>query len=247
MSMMASQELPTKPSQSDAIKRRYPSSLRKIGRVAQSLYLQRIKGYDVPDMPHFDSESTPYFIQKLSAATLYLEYGAGGSSILASKMGKNFVSVDSDSYFIASVKAKITRLEPTPSSGHGLFIHANLGLTEAWGVPVWTRPTKKRLTAWRSYFTAPWVDNAERFHPDLILVDGRFRVACALTSILHVTGNSDWELLVDDYEGRPHYTIIEQYANLEKMVGRMAVFTPKKDVDLDALQRSLDAYASDWR
>jgi hypothetical protein len=64
---------------------------------------------------------------------------------------------------------------------------------------------------------------------------------------LHVTGNSDWELLVDDYEGRPHYTIIEQYANLEKMVGRMAVFTPKKDVDLDALQRSLDAYASDWR
>jgi hypothetical protein len=31
------------------------------------------------------------------------------------------------------------------------------------------------------------------------------------------------------------------------MVGRMAVFKPKSDVDLDGLHRSLSAYESDWR
>lgn len=245
--MMASPELTTQPAQSDIPKRLCPSSLRKLGRVAQALYLQRVKGYDVPDMPHFDSDSTPYFIDKLSAATLYLEYGAGGSSILASKMGKRFVSVDSDPYFIKSVKAKIAQLGVPSSGAHGTFIHANLGLTEAWGVPVWTSPTKTRLASWRSYFTAPWVDAPERFRPDLILVDGRFRVACALTSILHLADTPNWELLVDDYLGRPHYTVIEEFARLEKMVGRMAVFKPKAGVDLDALRKNIEVYGSDWR
>lgn len=242
--MKASKELTTQPAQGDITKRLCPSGLRKIGRVAQSLYLQRVKGYKVPDMPHFDSDSTPYFIERLSAATLYLEYGAGGSSILASKMGKRFVSVDSDPYFISSVKAKIAQMGGTSS---GTFIHANLGLTEAWGVPVWTRPTTKRLASWRSYFMAPWVDARERFRPDLILVDGRFRVACALTSILHLADTPHWEILVDDYVGRHHYTVIEEFARLEKMVGRMAVFKPKDGIDLDALQRNIEVYASDWR
>ncbi len=198
-------------------------------------------------MPHFDSDSTPYFIERLAAANLYLEYGSGGSSVLASKMGKRFVSVDSDPYFIRSVKAKIARSEtPVPCLQH-TFIHANLGLTEAWGVPVWTRPTTKRLASWRFYFTAPWEATQERFCPDLILVDGRFRVACALTTILHMADTKGWEILVDDYVGRPHYTVIEEFANLERTIGRMAIFKPKDGVNLDALLKSIEIHASDWR
>jgi len=151
--MIASKELDKRPTELNASKRPFPTSLRKMGRLAQALYLQRIKGYQVPSMPHFDSDSTPYFVERLSAATLYLEYGSGGSSILASQLGKKFVSVDSDPYFIESVEKKIAKLGIAPS---GTFVHANLGLTEAWGVPVCTRPTVKRLASWRSYFTAPW-------------------------------------------------------------------------------------------
>jgi len=195
-------------------------------------------------MPHFDSDSTPYFIERLSAATLYLEYGSGGSSILASQLGKKFVSVDSDPYFIESVEKKIAKLGVTSC---GTFIHANLGLTEAWGAPVCTRPTVKRLASWKSYFTAPWNELSERFSPDLILVDGRFRVACALTTILNLAQKDRWELLVDDYHGRPHYRAIEEFANLERMVGRMAVFKPKASIDLEALNKSLRVYAGDWR
>jgi len=88
---------------------------------------------------------------------------------------------------------------------------------------------------------------SERFTPDLILVDGRFRVACALTTILNLAQDDRWELLVDDYRGRSHYTAIEKFANLERMVGRMAVFKPKANIDLDALSTSLAAHAGDWR
>lgn len=237
---------------SDRPKRRLPASLRKIGRLMHTLYLQRIKGFKVPDTPHFDGDSTPYFVERLSVAKLYLEYGTGGSSVLASKMGKSIVSVDSDPFFLEAVKEKIGITVDGKGDATQTFIYIDIGLTERWGVPVCTRPTPRRLAAWRSYFTAPWSGAGGngvggRFLPDLILVDGRFRVACALTTILNLSDQRNWEILFDDYLGRSHYAIVEEFASLERMVGRMAVFKPKERIDVDSLRRTLEAYASDWR
>ncbi len=53
-------------------------------------------------------------------------------------------------------------------------------------------------------------------------------------------------LLVDDYADRPHYRIIERFAQLERMVGRMAVFrfVPAAGPELEA---ELERHYSDWR
>ena len=162
-------------------------------------------------------------------------------------MGKSFVSVDSDPYFLRAVQKKILDLDLGLDCGgaNRHFKYINIGLTERWGVPVSTRLTPRRLAAWRAYFSAPWQQGD--FQPDLILVDGRFRVACALTTILHLADNSSWTILFDDYQGRPHYAVVEQFASLEAMVGRMAVFTPKQGIDLNALRECLEQHASDWR
>ena len=223
-----------------------PAPIRRWGRIAHSLYLQRLVGFAVPSAPHFDEASTPFFTEQLKAAHAYLEFGSGGSTFLASQLGKPFATVESDRFFLESVKRKIlgsgVRLDPARQK----LVAVDIGLTESWGVPVFQKQTATRLKRWRRYFSAPW-DESWDVEPDLVLVDGRFRVACALNASINLFDRGDWTVLFDDYEGRAHYKGIEQFLSLSQMVGRMAVFKQKSGVSKEELQRALEQYAGDWR
>lgn len=50
------------------------------------LYRKRTKGFDVPDEPHFDTEATKMFVDLLKNADRYLEFGSGGSTVVAAKL-----------------------------------------------------------------------------------------------------------------------------------------------------------------
>ena len=209
-------------------------------------YAQRIKGFTIGDQPHFDPASYDYFISKLREARSYLEYGGGGSTVVAAREGKVFKTVDSDPYFLDAVKRKISSLNEPINLSNISFIHADIGLTQAWGTPVFHGRDEKRLQQWRNYPLSPW-NAGDNFSPDLVLVDGRFRVACALASIRALQGKSDWELLVDDYEERYFYKEIEKFAILTNMAGRMAIFKPREGVNLSQLNDSFELFSKDWR
>ncbi|NQW69737.1 MAG: hypothetical protein HQ457_05090 [Betaproteobacteria bacterium] len=83
--------------------------------------------------------------------------------------------------------------------------------------------------------------------PDLILIDGRFRVACALKVVKYMHNQANFSLLVDDYVDRSHYVEIERFAKLEKLVGRMAIFTQIDKIDLLELENSIISYSLDYR
>ena len=83
--------------------------------------------------------------------------------------------------------------------------------------------------------------------PDFILVDGRFRVACALNAIRRLGGARDWELWLDDYEGREHYDVVTQFAVLERMSGVTAIFKPREGVDHEALDAAIEQAVRDYR
>jgi hypothetical protein len=179
---------------------------------------QRIKPFDVSDQPHLDAESASYFISRLSDATVFLEYGAGGSTVEAARQNKQFVTVESDPFFLASVRKKV--------GNAGKLLHADIGLTGPWGTPLIKTPNPSRLKRWAKYPMAPLADDPD-FTPDLILIDGRFRVLCALTVIDRLCGR-DFELLFDDYaERRDHFRAVEQFADLTMFKGGMAIFRPK--------------------
>ena len=209
-------------------------------------YAQRIKGFTIGDQPHFDPASYNYFISKLQGARSYLEYGCGGSTVVAAREGKVFKTVDSDPYFLEAVKRKVSSLGQEVNLSNITFIHADIGLTQGWGTPVFHGRGEKRLQQWRSYPLSPW-NSGDNFSPDLVLVDGRFRVACALASIRALQGKRDWELLVDDYEERYFYKEIEKFGVLSGMAGRMAIFKPRDDVNISQLNDSFELYSSDWR
>lgn len=214
--------------------------------VARFFITQRISGYDVPRQPLFDSpESTAWFIERLNAAEVYLEYGSGGSTFLAATEKKRFFTRESDRFFLEAVKKLIASnglFDPERQS----YFHADIGLTGPWGAPiVLSNPPPSRLDRFRRYSDVPEGCLPGGYVPDLILVDGRFRAACALKLIRALHGEAGWTLIVDDYVGR-NYGIIEEFAELTRMVGRMAVFNDRHAIDRDALDKAIRYHELVW-
>lgn len=158
-----------------------------------------------------------------AAASVILEYGSGGSTLVAAEMpGKRVFSVESDRawarrmrrWFAGNPAAEGTRVD---------LIWADIGRTKEWGKPV-------DKSAWRRFADYPLgVWSRDGFQaPDVVLVDGRFRVGCAIATALHVTRPT--VLLFDDYKGRKRLWDVERFIGAPvAMHGRMAEFnvTPR--------------------
>ena len=68
---------------------------------------------------------------------------------------------------------------------------------------------------------------------DLVFVDGRFRVACVLQTILNCKNPI---ILVHDYPDRGYYHIIEKYLNVIEAKNSLYVFRKKENIsDEDVL------------
>ena len=61
-------------------------------RTAKVVIGNRMRKFDVPTEPHFDDASARYFRDQLARARNYLEYGSGGSTVLANQLVTNLVS-----------------------------------------------------------------------------------------------------------------------------------------------------------
>ena len=214
-------------------------------RTAKIVIANRVRHFDVPSEPHFDEEGAAYFRRQIGSARNYLEYGAGGSTIFANKLVNTLVSVDTDAALLADVRRKLA--EEAGRKALTKLIHVNIGLTYDLGMPVFTKPTRRRVRRWEDYPTAPWrYFRSIAQQPDLILVDGRFRVACVLESLLSLSPLSSTQILLDDYAERPHYQVVERFADLE-MVGRMAVLRPRRLVDRIQVRRMVRQFCADPR
>lgn len=221
-----------------------PRRFLDVYRTAKVVIGNRMRRTEVPAEPHFDEAGTRYFCDQLARARNYLEYGSGGSTVLANKLVTNLVSVDSDSSFLADVRRALSQ---TDRRAMAKLIHVNIGLTVDWGFPVFNKPTRRRVRRWEEYAKAPWrYFRTIGQQPDLVLVDGRFRVACVLESLLSLSPLSETKILVDDYIDRPQYAVIEEYADVE-MVGRMAVLRPRRLVDRIQVRRLVRQYCADPR
>jgi len=69
--------------------------------------------------------------------------------------------------------------------------------------------------------------------PDLVLIDGRFRVACFLHSLL--TAEAGTPILFDDYTNRPYYHLVEEFCPIEQTEGRQALFRLPEELDRERI------------
>ncbi|MCX7288177.1 MAG: glycosyltransferase family 2 protein [Rhodobacterales bacterium] len=146
-------------------------------------------------------------------ASVILEYGSGGSTLLAAKLGKTIISVESDKAWADALSVRLASEGDT-----ALVHHVSIGPTEKWGFP--TRP--RYHLRYHLYALSVW-DRPDLGTPDLVLIDGRFRAACLAAVRLRAKGPTT--VLFDDYEDRPYYVGVEKLAQKEATIGRMVRFT----------------------
>lgn len=151
-------------------------------------------------------------------AQAILEYGSGGSTAFAAtQSAAKIVSIESDAKWAADL---IAALNTAGAMRGGIDIrHANIGKTREWGMPA-------THNDWRRYFGYPmgfWLDQ-DHMDPDLVLIDGRFRLGCFLATILNT--RRPVTVLWDDYIGRENslYAMAEQWFPIAQTTGRMVRF-----------------------
>jgi hypothetical protein len=114
------------------------------------------------------------------------------------------------------------------------FVHADIGPTKEWGVPVSAAEWRK----WHSYPLHVWdVGKKLGLVPDLVLIDGRFRLACFLATLLFAKAGC--RIFFDDYAPRPQYQTAERFAAPATRTGRMAEFVVPKRLERDEVWRAL--------
>lgn len=145
-----------------------------------------------------------------------LEYGSGGSTVLAAKMpNKEIYSVESDKAWAEDMRHYLSHSPDIQSKA--LIHHVNIGKTKKWGAPVDDRSWRQ----WHKYPLSVW--SAHEFRqPQVVLIDGRFRAACFFAVCMKTA--KPVRILFDDYTERQHYHVVEVVSRPKHTTGRMAIF-----------------------
>lgn len=175
------------------------------------------------ELPAFSSDSTmspdeiAFLESKISEAKYFLEFGAGFSTKLALKNSNTqIVSIETSAEYIEAFKQELAVGQKSVPNVE--LVHIDIGKTRDWGRPV----DESEIEKWPAYSEKPWNYIKEKnFKPDLILIDGRFRVATLIQAWRFAPGCT---VLFDDYKKRTHYHKVEELIKPTKIVGRIGVF-----------------------
>lgn len=203
--------------------------------------LSRDQPIEVPAKPHMPPVVVAFLAERFRTTRCFLEYGAGGSTRMAAASGVPFVfSVESDTAFAQEVERLVTEEAP----GTRLtMVAGNLGRTKSWGRPSDTRS----CGTWPRYVASVWDDirTAEE-SPELILIDGRFRVACFLFSLIQSAPGTTF--VFDDYVGRAdRYQVVEQILRPARLLSRAALFERPAELDIPRAVSELVLHVTDPR
>ena len=165
--------------------------------------------------PALPEAEAAWLREAYARAPVILEYGAGGSTLVAAALpGEAVFAVESDAAWAEDVGTRAG--SPAPLRRVAIH-HVDIGPTGKWGSPTdassWARYHRYPLSVW---------DRPDFAQPDLVLIDGRFRAACFL-AVLFRTGRPV-TVLWDDYGDRPAYHDVERYLRPVETRGRMARF-----------------------
>jgi len=138
------------------------------------------------------------FYKYLDKATNYMEFGSGGSTYQASIRPniKSICTVESDFEWINKLKLKLTSSMKSIDYNY-IDIKA---IPNSWGYP--GKHCKSDDMKQYSNVKVP-------SETDLVLIDGRFRVACCLKLIGQIKDSCI--VVFDDFLDRPQYHIILDY------------------------------------
>lgn len=162
--------------------------------------------------PHFIDEELTAFLSLLTKDTIYFETGSGCSSIIAKYYAKKTYAVEGCiKYYKIGIenglKDAIIFNDLKPDNFE------------------WSFPGKNsNLDNWKKYFQS----YKKEYNADVILIDGRFKVATAMDIFDKI--RDDTIVLLHEYFERPSYFILEEYYDYVYHWGRLYAFVKKKNI-----------------
>ena len=160
----------------------------------------------VPSLPHMNDEELRLFWQSIPKGGVCLEFGMGGSTRLFFVRGAaTLYSVEGDLNYAEAV-CDDTLLRAKIAARNFFPIYAEIGQVRGWGTPIGP-PT----CSWLRYHHTIW-ERIPAKDVDFVLIDGRFRVACALQCFLRC--RPDCVYLMHDFTFRPEYHLVLKHADI---------------------------------
>ncbi len=185
--------------------------------------------------PSMEAAGLKCFKDALTRSKCYLEYGCGGSTVYAGNVAlvPCIISVESDNAWALKTKASVNA-----PNVRVYLEHCDIGEVGDWGSP---KNMSKVGNFW-NYPITPWrIAKREGLAPDTVLIDGRFRVASFLFSLLAAAEGT--RILFDDYLDRPHYFVAEEFCPIAEKHGRMAVFVTTKNFSITDICERIAQYS----
>lgn len=193
--------------------------------------------------PHLFGQEPALFARAIGASRRYLEFGTGGSTLSAIRQGiRAMVAVESDPAWIDALRRHPEVAEAVGTGALGL-VHGDVGPVAPLGYPRDHASGTPDKVHWPNYIRAGWQEVSKRgYVPDLVYVDGRFRVGCCLSVVLackdYVPVGQAPRVLVHDIAGdRPHYEPIFRFFDVVEAVNTLHLLRIKADAS------TLDAFA----
>lgn len=192
-----------------------------------------------PDFRPLMAEAEQNCLQRhLDRSHGYVEFGSGGSTLLAVRSPVAAIhSVESSPQWIDLLRSH-PEIAAAERRGRLRLCPVDIGAVGEYGHPVELDDAYR----WPAYYRDVW-DLADPSWTDLVLVDGRFRVACALSSLMRC--RDSLTLIVHDFWNRPQYHDLLDFIDVVERVEKLGVFRPRKSIPWRAFAVAMQKHALD--
>ena len=212
-------------------------------KTGKMLDLQTIRDY-LSDDPHsYSTLNTAKEVKLLNKysndAEVYFEYGSGGSTFegLKKENIRKVYSVENSRSWLDDYMYLFQFIRKNEKDGRLEMIYVDTGGTLDWGYPIDKNQDYSR-------YPEAFTKKTEYQEADVILVDGRYRVACMLQVLLHAKENA--VILLHDVF-RPAYQEVYQFFDVIEREDELSVFKVKKGADTDKAAAMYEKYKFDPR
>ncbi len=152
------------------------------------------------------------FKDLIKDVSVYYEYGCGKSTEYVYKFtNAEIYAVDSAEEWVN----KVAGIAAKDDSSRLNLKWVDVGDVAKWGRPI----TYNKRHNFMTYAECLWTNQKE---PDLVVIDGRFRILCFLVTLKHAPIGT--KILFDDYVKRRYYHVVEELCPLKDKCGRQGLF-----------------------
>jgi len=200
-------------------------------------------GFAFPSIPMLEQELVNFFDHRIESNMALLEYGSGGSTFFLADRALSICTVENQKYFARLLEKE---LNDRKIENVDIYVPQN-GITGQGGIPMFRKNSFFARKLGIKYANIPFEDTNFDKKFNFVFIDGRFRLACAMTVILKNI-IPEYTMIIDDYfVNELPYEKIESYLSKPKKVGRAAVFEiTRSSLNKIPSNAEISQIAGDW-